>query len=160
MADSTASKDSISFEEVIRVAWKEEPSRGLELLSSLVEEHNDWHEHSLNLVASHNIVSPKAKALLGSDLAQNIAGGGIGDRDHTGNVGLDKIETLLVEVAKKLYGAKYVEYRASGGAIANGLFIFGAMEPGDRIMAISPRSGGASFLLERQLRGSARPADE
>ena len=142
MANPTASKDTTTFEEVVRVASDEDPRRGLELLSALVDGHNDWHEHSLNLVASHNIISPKAKALLGSDLAQNIAGGVVGDRDHTGNVGLDKIETLLVEVAKKLFGARYVEYRPSAGAFANGLFIFGAMERGDRAMAISPKCNG------------------
>ena len=142
MSDSTVSNEATTLEEVVRVAWNEDPARGLELLSSLVDGHNDWHERSLNLVASHNIISPKAKALLGSDLAQNIAGGAIGDRDHTGNAGLDKIETLLLEVAKKLYGARYVEYRASGGAHANGLFIFGAMEHGDRVMAIPLKSGG------------------
>ena len=142
MVDTTARKVTTTYEEMARVAWKEEPTRALELISTLVEGHNDWHNHSLNLVASHNIVSPKAKAMLGSDLAQNIAGGTIGHRDHTGNLRLDHLETLLIEMAKKLFGANYVEIRAPSGAMANGLFIFGAMEPGDRVMAISPKCNG------------------
>ncbi len=142
MADLTTTSSAISPEDVKKLVWGNDAIHTAELVDKLSEEHNDWHEHSLNLVASHNIVSPRVKALLGSDLAQNIAGGDIGARDHTGNVLLDRIETGLVELAKRLFGANHVEIRAPSGATANGIFIFGAMDPYDRIMAVPPIYGG------------------
>ena len=133
---------SMSIGEVEQMAREQDPRRIVDLVESLTEEHNSWHEHSLNLVASHNLVSPKAKALLRSDLIDSGSSGAIGARSHTGTVLLDSIETLLVELAKKLFGVPYVEFRPPSGALANGLFFFGALEPGDRIMALPLKYGG------------------
>ena len=142
MSDHTTAGPSISHEEVVRAAWEDEPKGAAELVAALAGEHDSWHRRSLNLVASHNLISPRAKAILWSDLVDNGASGAIGGRSHTGTVLLDRIETLLVELAKRLFGVPYVEHRAPSGALSNGLFFLGATEPGDRIMALPLKYGG------------------
>jgi glycine hydroxymethyltransferase len=145
MAEDTT---AISLEEVKKLAWEGDALQAAELVARLGEDHVAWHEHSLNLVASHNVMSPKAKAIMHTDLIESTSAGVISARSHTGGVFLDRIETLLVELAKKLFGVPYVEYLAPSGAMSNGLFVFGAMEPGDRIMALSSRYGGHYTYLE------------
>ena len=86
MANDSASDLTISSEEVVRAAWEEEPGRLADLVGSLTDAHNGWHENSVNLVASHNVMSPRAKAILCSDLVENISSGAIGSRPHTGTV--------------------------------------------------------------------------
>ena len=142
MADGTAARPSIDLKELARLAREEEPGRVVDLVESLGEEHVSWHERSLNLVASHNVISPRAKAILRSGLVDMTCSGTIGDRHHSGYDSLDRIETLLVELAKKLFGVPYVEYLAPSGALSNALFIFGAMEQKERVMALSGRYGG------------------
>lgn len=142
MVEKATTTPSISADEVAKIAWNEEPFRAAELVASLTEQHNRWHEHSLNLVASHNLISPKAKAILNSDLVENASSGALGARSHSGTVLIDRLEALLVELAKKLFDVPHVEYRAPSGALANGLFIFGAMEPGEKVIALPPRYGG------------------
>ena len=138
---------TIAAEEVVRAALEDDPQRLADLVDSLTEEHNRWHEHNLNLVASHNLISPRAMALMRSNLIENASSGPIGARSHTGTALLDRIETLLVELAKKLFGVTYVEHRPPSGALANGLFFFGALDPGDRVMALSPKYGGHCTYL-------------
>ena len=133
---------TISVEAVVRAAQEDDPRQLADLVDSLTEEHGGWHEHSLNLVASHNLISPRAMALMRSNLIENASSGPIGARSHTGTVLLDRIETLLVELAKKLFGVRYVEHRAPSGALANGLFFFGVLDPGDSVMALPLKYGG------------------
>jgi glycine hydroxymethyltransferase len=142
MAQSEITRTTVSAEDVMRVAWQEDPVHAAELVASLTDMHNSWHEHSLNLVASHNVISPKAKAILRSNLIENISSGAIGTRSHTGTILLDRIDSVLVELAKRLFGIGFVEHRAPSGDIANGLFILGAMEPGERVMSLFRRYGG------------------
>ena len=153
MADYSTTVQTMSPEEVAKVAWEEEPFHAAELVAALTDGHNTWHQHSLNLVASHNLLSPKVKAILRSDLIENFTSGAIGARSHTGTVLLDRIETLLVELARKLFGVPYVEYKAPSGAVANGLFICAAMEAGERVIALSPKYGGHYSYLEDSYAG-------
>ena len=137
-----ASTAVVSPEEVARVVLEEEPQQAVELLFTLADDHNEWHEHSLNLVASHNILSPKTKEALSSGLMENITSGYIGARSHSGGARVDRIESMLIELAKKLYGVPYVEYRAPSGATANGIFMLTATDAGDSVMALSGKYGG------------------
>ena len=162
MTHDPTSNPPISAEEVVRLAWEEEPERLAEIVGTLTDEHNSWHEHSINLVASHNVISPRAKAILCSDLVENFSSGGIDSRPHTGTVLLDRIETMLIEMAKKLWGVPYVEYRAPSGNLANGLFMMGAMDHGDRVIGLSEKYGGHysyvdSFASERGLEWTNMP---
>src|SRR6266511_2006321 len=106
------------------------------LIQRLTEENHVWNEAALNLVASHNFMSPAAKALLSSCLADHIMSGSLGGRNHAGAAWIEAIDTIVVELCKRIFGATHVEYRPMSGAQANGLALIGILKHGDTVMAI------------------------
>ena len=106
-------------------------------------DHMAWHESSLSLIASRNLLSPRARAMMASGLMERVAGGGwIGERRKSGLAMLDRIEAILVELARRLFGVAHVEYRVPTGSLANALFLLGIPEPGERVMVLPRRYGG------------------
>src|SRR4030088_233630 len=75
---------------------------------------------TLELIASENLTSPAILEALGTLLTNKYAEGYPGRRYYggTGEV-IDKIETLAVERAKKLFGAEYVNVQPHAGSQAN-----------------------------------------
>jgi len=112
------------------------------LVAGLVGQHAQASTSVLNLIASHNRLSPRALALLSSGVAEHIMSGHIGSRDHAGGSFIDAIDSVVVELSRGLFGADTVEYRAMSGAVANGLVLFAAAAPGDTILALPARHGG------------------
>jgi glycine hydroxymethyltransferase len=126
----------------IRQAAGADPATILPLVRTLVDEHGTWNAASLNLVASHNYLSPDARALLSSSVADQILSGMVGKRGHSGGAWIDALDTLVIELCKRIFGAKWVEYRPMSGAQANGLALTALTRPGDRVMALPAKYGG------------------
>jgi glycine hydroxymethyltransferase len=80
--------------------------------------------------------------MLSSPVADEIMSGRLGAREHSGGRWIDAIDTVVVELSKRLFGANAVEYRAMTGAIANGVALIGALRPGSRVLALPARFGG------------------
>jgi glycine hydroxymethyltransferase len=119
-----------------------DPAGIITLVGDLVDQHGRWNDGSLSLVASHNHISPTARALLSSSVADYIMSGRLGGRGHAGAAWIDAVDTIVVELARKLFGARTVEYRPMSGALANGLALAAIVEPGDTIMALPEKAGG------------------
>jgi len=112
-------------------------------LTALVEEHSAWISRDcLNLVSAHNVMSPQARAMLSSGLADRIMAGRIGNRDHAGSRFIDRIEEICIAVARRLFGARFVEYRPMSGTISNGISIYAITRPGDGVLAWPKKYGG------------------
>ncbi|MBI4182958.1 MAG: aminotransferase class I/II-fold pyridoxal phosphate-dependent enzyme [Proteobacteria bacterium] len=126
---------------ILRAA-RSDPADVPALVQRLVADHGTWHASALNLVASHNCLGPVAKALLSSSVADNILSGELGARNHSGGAWIDDLDTLVVELCKRIFGAVRVEYRAMSGAQANGLALAALTRPGDTVMALARRHGG------------------
>jgi glycine hydroxymethyltransferase len=142
--------------EAIAKICRGDPRAIVETVRSLVEEHGRWNDYSLNLVASHNHLSPTARALLSSAVADNIMSGHVGARDHAGGAWIDAIDTIVVELCKKLFGSQWVEYRPMSGALANGLALFGLLAPGETVMALPAKFGGHRTYREDGYAGALR----
>lgn len=112
------------------------------LVRRLVEDHGRASESVVNLVASHNRLSPAALAMMSSSVAEHIMSGRLGQREHAGGAFIDAIDTVVVQLSRALFGANAVEYRAMSGALANGLAMFALAQPGEKIMALPARFGG------------------
>ena len=76
-------------------------------------------KRNLELIASENIVSPAVMAAMGSVLTNKYAEGYPGKRYYGGCEDVDIVETIAIERAKKLFGAKYANVQAHSGAQAN-----------------------------------------
>lgn len=112
---------------------------------NLLERHEAWRTECINLVAAENAMSPLARSLLSSDLAQRYG-------DYTGRdlrarryLGTDVIVDLEVEVAKltrEVFQARFVELRALSGHIAGNCVIMALCKPGDLVIELGRHDGG------------------
>jgi glycine hydroxymethyltransferase len=119
------------------------PEETIELILSLIKEHEKWIDDScLNLYAASNLMSPTSRSLLSSSIATRVAEGHPGSKHQKGTKYIEKIEAIVIELAKKLFRANYVECRVLSGSIANLTAFTALAEYGDTIMALTVPCGG------------------
>ncbi len=99
-------------------------------------------KRNLELIASENIVSPAVMAAMGSVLTNKYAEGYPGKRYYGGCEDVDIVETIAIERAKQLFGAKYANVQAHSGAQANTAVYVALLQPGDTVMGMSLAHGG------------------
>ena len=100
----------------------------------------------INLIASENYVSKDVLGALGSVLTNKYAEGYPGKRYYGGNTIIDKVETLCMERALKLFKLKSTEWHVNvqplSGSPAN-FALYSALVPlGGKIMGMKLTSGG------------------
>lgn len=98
--------------------------------------------NKIELIASENFVSPAVMEAMGSVLTNKYAEGYPGHRYYGGCEYVDKVETLAIERAKKLFGAEHANVQAHSGANANTAVYFAFLHPGDTIMGMNLSQGG------------------
>ena len=98
--------------------------------------------NKIELIASENFVSPAVMEAMGSVLTNKYAEGYPGPRYYGGCEYVDKVETLAIERAKKLFGAEHANVQAHSGANANTAVYFAFLQPGDTIMGMNLSQGG------------------
>ena len=98
--------------------------------------------NKIELIASENFVSPAVMETMGSVLTNKYAEGYPGHRYYGGCEYVDKVETLAIERAKKLFGAEHANVQAHSGANANTAVYFAFLQPGDTIMGMNLSQGG------------------
>jgi glycine hydroxymethyltransferase len=122
---------------------------------NLVKQHEKWFSESLPLVASENVASQTVRNVLASDLGQRYAEGWPGERVYAGCKYIDQIELTAIDLAKKLFGAEFVDVRPVSGACAN-LAVYSAVtEPNDVMMALSIPNGGHVSAAKKEFSGTA-----
>ena len=96
----------------------------------------------IELIASENIVTPAVMEAMGSVLTNKYAEGYPGHRYYGGCEYVDKVETLAIERAKKLFHAEYANVQAHCGTSTNLTVYFAFLKPGDTIMGMDLSQGG------------------
>jgi glycine hydroxymethyltransferase len=111
---------------------------------SAAEQHDAWRTREcINMHAGKNVMSNKARQLLSSPgLVDNGASGTVGARHAAGARFLDELESITIALMQKLFNAKYIEYRAMSGSVANGIALCALTRPGDAIMVVPRRHYG------------------
>src|SRR4051812_7567176 len=100
----------------------------------------------INLLAPEALMSPAVRGLLSAEVGQRAAEGHIGpvNRWFAGTKHIDEIESLCVELLKRLFNSNYAEHRLVASMIGN-LAVYTALtEPGDTVMTIPQPVGGHS----------------
>ena len=64
--------ESPELSDILQAAWAD-PAAIPPLVGQLVDDHGTWNASSLNLVASHNYLSPTARALLDIEKVKSVA---------------------------------------------------------------------------------------
>ncbi len=111
-------------------------------LSGYIEEETNRQRNKIELIASENFVTPAVMEAMGSVLTNKYAEGYPGHRYYGGCEYVDKVETLAIERAKKLFGANYANVQAHCGASTNMAVYFAFLKPGDTIMGMNLSQGG------------------
>lgn len=99
-------------------------------------------EETLELIPSENIASLAVMEAQGTVFTNKYSEGYPGKRYYAGNVYIDKVETLAIERAKKLFNAEHANVQPLSGAIMNVATYFGILEPGDTILGMDLSHGG------------------
>jgi glycine hydroxymethyltransferase len=99
-------------------------------------------QETLELIPSENIVSEDILEAQGSVLTNKYSEGYPGSRYYGGNEHIDKIETLAIERAKKLFNAEHANVQPLSGAVMNIATYFGVLQPGDTILGMDLAHGG------------------
>lgn len=111
-------------------------------IAGLVDEELARQRHGLELIASENYVSPAVLEAMGSALTNKYSEGYPGKRYYGGNEIIDKIETLAIERAKRLFGAEHANVQSHAGAQANFAVYLALLNPGDTVLAMNLSHGG------------------
>jgi glycine hydroxymethyltransferase len=96
----------------------------------------------LELIPSENYASAAVREALGSSLTNKYSEGYPGKRYYGGQEFTDTVETLAIERAKELFGARFANVQPLGGANANIATYMALMEPGDTILGMDLSHGG------------------
>lgn len=112
-----------------------------EIFEALVGEDTRQAEE-LELIPSENYVSQAVKEAMSSSLTNKYAEGYPGKRYYGGQEFTDKVETLAIERAKKLFGAEYANVQPLGGANANIAMYMALLSPGDTVLGMDLSHGG------------------
>ena len=99
-------------------------------------------QHTLELIASENHVSPAVMHAMGSWLTNKYAEGYPSKRYYGGCEHYDAIENLARDRAKSLFGCKFANVQPHSGANANVAAFMALCKPQDTILSLPIASGG------------------
>ena len=112
-----------------------------EVYDALVGE-EERERDGIELIPSENYVSLATREANGSIFTNKYSEGYPGRRYYGGQTYTDIVETIAIERAKKLFGAKYANVQTLGGANANIAMYFALLEPGDTVLGMDLSHGG------------------
>ena len=96
----------------------------------------------LELIASENFASPQVIATMGNIMTNKYAEGRPGKRYYGGCSEVDRLESLTIERACKLFGSTFANVQPHSGAQANAAVFLALAEKGDRILGLDLSHGG------------------
>lgn len=112
------------------------------MIKELIAEERERQSSQLEMIASENFVSKAVLEAMGSILTNKYAEGYPGKRYYGGCEVVDKVETLAIERAQKIFGADHVNVQPHSGSQANQAVYFAALKPGDSVLGMKLAHGG------------------
>jgi glycine hydroxymethyltransferase len=88
-------------------------------LRATLSKHDAWRGATLNLIASENVLSPAARAVMLSDLLHRYAEGHPGGRYYEGTAYVDEVETHATEACRRLFRCGWADVRPISGTVSN-----------------------------------------
>ncbi len=100
------------------------------------------YREGFGMIASENIVSPMVQKIVSSDLHGRYAEGLPGKRYYQGCDSFDTIESIGIDLAKKVFNAPFANIQSTSGTVSNIGALKALAKPGDKITAVSTADGG------------------
>lgn len=115
-------------------------------IAKLIQSEKSRQRRGIILIASENYTSTAVNTAVGSCLTNKYSEGYIGARFYPGCENVDKIEQICQNRALELFGLHHSEWHANvqvmSGTAANIATYNALLKPGERLMALSGKSGG------------------
>ena len=111
-------------------------------VSRLIKRELTRQQSNIQLIASENFIPVPVIQAMASILTNKYAEGYPGKRYYGGCEVVDDVETLAIARAKTLYGAEHANVQPHCGSTANQAVYWAALNPGDRVLAMSLAHGG------------------
>ena len=111
-------------------------------IAGYIDEEAERQEDGLELIASENFASTAVQAAQGSILTNKYAEGYPQKRYYGGCQIVDKVESLAIERACKIFDAEAANVQPHSGSQANMAAYFALINPGDTILAMDLAHGG------------------
>jgi len=114
-------------------------------ITRLIKKETKRHQETLDLIASENYPSKAVREALSSIFVAKYSEGRPHKRYYGGMENIDKLETLVEERVRKVFGLSEkwaVNVQPYSGSPANYAILRGLLEPGEKIMALSLSHGG------------------
>lgn len=111
-------------------------------LFEYINEEKKRQDTNIELIASENFVSKAVLEAMGSILTNKYAEGYSGKRYYGGCENIDKIETLAINRAKKLFNAEHANVQPHSGSQANMAIYMAMLNLGDTVMGMDLSNGG------------------
>jgi len=118
---------------------------------------DEWRSETLNLIASENVLSPAAHALLDNDFHHRYAEGHPGARYYEGTKYIDVIEDRTRDIVKEIFQCERADVRLPSGTMANEA-VFSALMP-DGGTALSHNIGGGGHISHARFGALGKHAD-
>ncbi|GAA8220436.1 serine hydroxymethyltransferase [Helicobacter pylori] len=112
-----------------------------EIFELIFEEYKRQNEH-LEMIASENYTFASVMEAMGSVLTNKYAEGYPNKRYYGGCKVVDKIESLAIERAKKLFSCQFANVQAHSGSQANNAVYHALLKPYDKILGMDLSCGG------------------
>ena len=111
-------------------------------VEEIVGRNNDWRLRTLNLIASENVMSNRARKVMGSDFTHRYAEGHPGERYYQGTEYIDEIEAEVKKYVKALFNCAHSEVRPVSGTNANEAVFSRFVRPNIAVLVNSTPGGG------------------
>lgn len=108
----------------------------------IIEAELERQSNGLEMIASENFASQHIITGAGNPLTNKYAEGRPGKRYYGGCEEVDKVETLAIERACSLFGAKFANVQPHSGASANAAVFLALLNAGDKILGLDLSHGG------------------
>ncbi len=88
-------------------------------VEEIIRKQEEWRSHSINLIASENVMSERAKRVYVNDFMHRYAEGKPGKRYYQGTRFIDELEVYVTELFKEVFNVKHADVRPISGVTAN-----------------------------------------
>lgn len=111
-------------------------------IKEILNKEKNRQQMNIELIASENYASSSVMELQGSIFTNKYAEGYPNKRYYGGCENVDELESLAIEYAKELFGAKYVNVQPHSGSSANMAVYRALLEPNDKVIGMNLSHGG------------------
>src|SRR3972149_7579016 len=111
-------------------------------IAEIIRQEERYQFESLRLIPSENYASAAVMEAQGTVLTNKYSEGYPGKRYYQGQRHIDRLETLVQERAKALFGMEHANVQPYSGSPAHMAVYYALLEPGDTIMGLALPHGG------------------